>query len=60
MISATEMHQLWLLMNAGATGGLAPGTRPAIVRTIHTSDDVLAKVDGVSIALVRRLSSWRP
>jgi hypothetical protein len=68
MITATEMHQMWLLMNAGASGGLVPGTLPAIFHTIHTSEDVLAKVDGASIArierlataLVRRVSSWHP
>jgi Zn-dependent M28 family amino/carboxypeptidase len=67
-ITPTEMHQMWLLMNAGASGGLAPGTLPAIFRTIHTSDDVLARIDGVSIArtarlataLVRRVSGWHP
>jgi hypothetical protein len=64
----TEVHQIWLLMNAGLSGGLVPGTLPTIFRTMHTAEDVLAKVDGATIArmqrlvtaLVRRLSNWRP
>jgi hypothetical protein len=68
LLPPTEMHQMWLLMNAGVSGGLVPGTLPTIFRTIHTAEDVLAKVDGASIArvqrlavaLVRRLSSGQP
>ena len=68
LLPAAEAHQVWLLLNAGANSGLAPGTAPAIFRTIHTADDVVAKVDGASIArvhgfaaaLVRHLSASRP
>ncbi len=68
LLPPTELHQMWLLMNAGVSGGLVPGTVPTIFRTIHTAEDVLAKVDGASIArvqrlaaaLVRRLSRWQP
>jgi acetylornithine deacetylase/succinyl-diaminopimelate desuccinylase-like protein len=60
-----EAHQLWLLLHAGAVSGLAQGTAPAIMRTIHTADDTVSKVDGVSmarelhlmVALVRRLTA---
>jgi acetylornithine deacetylase/succinyl-diaminopimelate desuccinylase-like protein len=65
ILPAAEVHQLWLLLEGGAKSGLAEGTAPAIMRTIHTPDDVPAKVDGAAIArmhrfagsLVRRLSA---
>lgn len=64
-LPAAEAHQLWLLQHAGAASGLAQGTLPAIINTIHTPDDVVAKVDGAAMArtyrlaaaLVRRLST---
>jgi peptidase M28-like protein len=68
LLPAVEVHQLWLLMHGGPQSGLAEGTKPAIMQTIHTPDDVLAKVDGASIArsqrlalaLLRQLAAARP
>jgi hypothetical protein len=68
MLPAVEVHQLWLMLQAGESSGLAAGTKPAVLRTIHTSDDVLAKLDGATIAraqrlvaaLVRQLSASQP
>jgi Zn-dependent M28 family amino/carboxypeptidase len=64
IIPAVEAHQLWLMMNAGPASGLAPGTTPSIMRTIHTPDDVPAKLSEetmvrmqrFALALVRRVT----
>jgi hypothetical protein len=55
-LPAVEAHQLWLTLHAGAASGLAPGTVPAVMRTIHTPDDVLAKIDGGSVARIHRFA----
>ena len=63
IIPAIEAHQLWLMMNAGANAGLAPGTAPSILKTIHTPDDTPAKLSEetmlrmqrFALALVRRV-----
>lgn len=55
MLPAAEAHQLWLMLNTKESG-LAPGFAPPIFRTIHTADDVVAKVDGASMATVQRLA----
>jgi hypothetical protein len=39
IIPAVDVHQLWLLMNAGTNSGLAQGMAPPILRTIHTAED---------------------
>jgi Zn-dependent M28 family amino/carboxypeptidase len=57
MLPALEVHQLWLRLQGGDSSGLAPGTTPAILRTIHTADDVLTKVDGASIARAERFAT---
>jgi Zn-dependent M28 family amino/carboxypeptidase len=54
-ITPVELHQMWLLMNAGAGAGLIPGTEPAVLRTIHTANDVLDAVDGETVARIARL-----
>lgn len=64
ILPGVEAHQLWLMMNAGPSSGLAPGTVPGILRTIHTAGDTSEKVDGPSmekvldfaLALVRKLA----
>jgi Zn-dependent M28 family amino/carboxypeptidase len=56
IVPAAEAHQLWLMLNAGPTAGLAQGTVPAILRTIHTADDTSAKVDGATMARVFRFA----
>jgi len=56
IIPAVEAHQLWLMMNAGATSGLAPGTAPSIMRTIHTPDDVPAKLSEETMVRMQRFA----
>lgn len=56
ILPAVEVHQMWLLLNAGKESGLAPGFTPATLRTIHTADDVVEKVDGASVARVQQLA----
>jgi hypothetical protein len=55
-LPAVEAHQLWLMLHGGANSGLAPGTVPAILQTIHTSADTLSKIDGASVARMHRLA----
>jgi hypothetical protein len=43
VLPALEAHQVWLLMNSKESG-LAQGFLPAVLRTIHTPDDVPAKL----------------
>ena len=56
IVSAVEAHQIWLMMNAGANSGLAQGSVPAILRTIHTAEDTSAKVDVETVARVLRFA----
>ena len=56
-LPAAELHQLWLMMNAGPNSGLAKDTIPGIIRTIHTPDDTIDKVDGKSVAQALRLAT---
>jgi hypothetical protein len=56
ILPAAEVHQLWLLLEGGAKSGLAEGTAPAIMRTIHTPDDGPEKVDGAAIARMHRFA----
>lgn len=56
VLPGVEAHQLWLMMNAGAAAGLAPGTTPPIFRTIHTPDDTLDKVSDEAMARVHRFA----
>ena len=66
MLPALEVHQLSLLLS-GPDGGLAPGTVPAIMKTIHTPGDTIDKIDAAAMArqaefvtaLVRRLDTRR-
>jgi Zn-dependent M28 family amino/carboxypeptidase len=54
-LPVVEAHQLWLMMNAGASSGLAKETVPSILRTLHTAEDTPAKVSGESMARTLRL-----
>lgn len=56
MLPGVEAHQLWLMMNAGQQAGLAPGTAPAIMQTIHTPGDTIEKVSGESMARMLRFA----
>lgn len=55
-LPALEVHQLWLLLHGGKNSGLAQGTQPTILRTIHTADDVVDKVDRATIERAHRLA----
>ena len=55
-LPAVEVHQLWLMMNAGSASGLAPGHAPAILQTLHTAADTADRVDGRVIARVLRFA----
>jgi Zn-dependent M28 family amino/carboxypeptidase len=55
ILPAVEVHQLWLMLNAGQKSGLAKETVPSVLQTIHTAEDTIAKVDGESMGRVLRL-----
>jgi Zn-dependent M28 family amino/carboxypeptidase len=52
VIPAVDVHQLWLMMNAGPNAGLAQGVVPPIMRTIHTVED---REDKLSEATMERM-----
>ena len=56
MVGAIEAHQVWLMMNAGKESGLAEGTAPQIMRTIHTAADTPDKVDEERMASMLRFA----
>jgi Peptidase family M28 len=57
ILPAIEAHQLWLMMNAGANAGLAQGTSPAILRTIHTPEDTPDKVNEEAMNVMLRFAA---
>jgi Zn-dependent M28 family amino/carboxypeptidase len=50
-----EAHQLWLFLNGGKDSGLQEGWVPPILKTIHTPDDTLDKVDPGTLDLAAGL-----
>jgi Zn-dependent M28 family amino/carboxypeptidase len=56
ILPATEAHQLWLMMNAGAESGLAPDTAPVILRTIHSVEDTPDKINEEHMASMLRFA----
>lgn len=46
-----ETHQLWLLLNGGPESGLRESFTPPIVRTIHTPEDRIEKVEPATLDL---------
>jgi hypothetical protein len=50
-----EAHQLWLMLNGGPNAGLAPGTVPAVLQTIHTPADRPDKLDPAAMLLAYRV-----
>lgn len=56
ILPAVELHQLWLMMNAGPQAGRASDAVPPIVQTIHTTADTVDKVSGDAMARVLRLA----
>jgi len=51
-----EAHQLWLMMG-GPQAGLSKETIPPILKTLHTVDDVIEKVDTIAVARVAVFTS---
>jgi Zn-dependent M28 family amino/carboxypeptidase len=56
IIPAVEAHQLWLMMNAGANSGLAPGTVPSIMKTLHTTEDTQDKLSEETMSRMQRFA----
>ena len=51
-----EAHQLWLLLNANnASSGLDSNFIPPILRTIHSPDDTVDKLDPTSMTLAYKM-----
>jgi hypothetical protein len=57
MLPAIEVHQVWLMMNAGTNSGLAQGSVPAIFRIIHTADDTPEKVSEETVRTMLRFTT---
>jgi hypothetical protein len=55
ILPPVEARQLWLLLS-GPNSGLAPQTLPAVLRTIHTIDDVPDKVSEESMSMMVRFA----
>lgn len=51
VLPATEVHQLWLMMNEREASGLAEGFMPGVFLTIHTQGDTYARVEPDALAL---------
>lgn len=49
-----EAHQLWLLLNGGSESGLRESFTPPIVRTIHTPEDRIEKVEPATLDLATK------
>ena len=47
-----QVHQLWLLMNAGDDSGLAENFAPEILSLIHTPNDKIELIDEESVTLL--------
>jgi len=54
IVSAVEAHQIWLMFNAGQGITALPGPPPAILKTIHTADDTVDKLDPGTMAQMQR------
>lgn len=55
ILPALEVHHLWLMMNGGGQA-LAKDAAPAIMRTIHTADDVEARVEPQAMETMLRVA----
>jgi len=56
IIPAVEAHQLWLMLHAGASSGLAQGTAPSIMRAIHTAEDTPEKLSEETMLRMQRFA----
>jgi Zn-dependent M28 family amino/carboxypeptidase len=52
VLPSLEAHQIWLLLNGGKESGLANGFSPAILRTIHTTNDTADKLTADGMTLI--------
>lgn len=55
-VTELQAHQLWLLMSGGKASGLQAGFTPEILRTIHTTADTPALIDGDAMARAYRVA----
>lgn len=51
-----EVHQLWLMFNAGQTSGLADGFEPRALNLMHTVDDNMSAIEPAAIDTAARLA----
>lgn len=51
VLPVTEVHQLWLMMNAREHSGMADGFLPGVFLTIHTQGDTYAQVESAAMTL---------
>jgi broad specificity phosphatase PhoE len=54
VMQAAEVHQLWLLLNAGQESGLRPDFVPPALRVIHTPQDTVERLEEEALQL-----GWR-
>ena len=52
ILPALEAHQLWLLLHGGTESGMEKGFVPAILKTIHTSEDTSEKLDAAAMTRI--------
>jgi hypothetical protein len=52
VLPRVEAHQLWLTFNGGAGSGLREGFFPGVLRTIHSTNDTVDKVEAPAMSLV--------
>jgi hypothetical protein len=50
-VTASEAHQLWLMLNGGESPGLRPGFSPRVLGVIHTRDDTETLLDPAAMTL---------
>ena len=53
-VPRAEAHQLWLLLNGGPESGLRESFVPPIVRTIHTPEDRIEKIEPATLDLAEK------
>jgi Zn-dependent M28 family amino/carboxypeptidase len=55
-LPAREVHQMWLMFNAGQTSGLPDGFAPRALSLIHTPDDNMSAIEPATIERAGRLA----
>jgi len=56
IVRALEAHQLWIMMNGMGNTGLAEGFVPGIVKTLHTADETLDKLNEDGMMRMQRFA----